>query len=192
MLSESARFNLGTAAHDQPAEPAARVAAPATRQAASRSGWPAKSVFAARGRSSWCSSRTSRRPIIRSFDSHDMRSIVRAWVETDDRTLVARGSDHARSAATKFAFDHVISVEFKENRALGLLVPAKMQEDVLRRPESKRARRRLVFELSALSDVGANRAAVTWGLGLGAWGLKLLNVSRPATASCACRRAATA
>ena len=66
--------------------------------------------------------------IIRSFDNHDMRSIVSAFVEAESGRLWRAEVITRDPGPTKFAFDHVISVEFMEHRALGLLVPATMHE----------------------------------------------------------------
>ena len=66
--------------------------------------------------------------IIRSFDNHDMRSIVSAFVEAESGRLWRADVITRDPGPTKFAFDHVISVEFMEQRALGLLVPATMHE----------------------------------------------------------------
>jgi hypothetical protein len=66
--------------------------------------------------------------IIRTFDNHDMRSIVSAFVEPETGRLWRAQVVTRDPAPTRYAFDHVIAVEFKEDRALDLLVPATMHE----------------------------------------------------------------
>jgi len=66
--------------------------------------------------------------IIRSFDNKDMRSIVSAYVEPDTGRLWRADVITRDPSVEKFPFDHVISVEFKEERTLGVLVPASMHE----------------------------------------------------------------
>lgn len=66
--------------------------------------------------------------IIRSYDNHDMRSIVSAFVEVETGRLWRAEVITRDPAPTRITFDHVIAVEFKEDRALGLLVPATMHE----------------------------------------------------------------
>ena len=66
--------------------------------------------------------------IIRAYDGSDMRSIVSAFVETGTGRLWRADVITRDPRETRWAFDHVISVEFKEDRTLGLLVPATMHE----------------------------------------------------------------
>lgn len=66
--------------------------------------------------------------IIKATDGGDMRSIVKAWVETANGRLwkaevVTR--DTRRDAA---AFDSIVSVDFREHDSLGVLVPTTMRE----------------------------------------------------------------
>jgi len=66
--------------------------------------------------------------IIRAFDGSQMRSIVSAFVEPGTGRLW-KANVITRDPRPNAEFDHVVSVTFQENRALGLLVPAKMRED---------------------------------------------------------------
>ena len=66
--------------------------------------------------------------IIRAYDNSDMRSIVSAFVEPGTGRLWRADVIARDPRETRWAFDHVISVEFKEDRTLGLLVPAAMRE----------------------------------------------------------------
>jgi len=66
--------------------------------------------------------------IIRAFDGSQMRSIVSAFVEPGTGRLW-KADVITRDPRPSAEFDHVVSVTFKENNALGLLVPAKMHED---------------------------------------------------------------
>lgn len=67
--------------------------------------------------------------IIRANDNGDLRSIVSAFVEPSTGRLWRADVIARDPRDEKWAFDHVISVEFKEDRALGLLVPATMHEE---------------------------------------------------------------
>jgi hypothetical protein len=67
--------------------------------------------------------------IIRAFDGSQMRSIVSAFVEPETGRLWKADVITRDPRPARVVFDHVVSVTFQENRALGLLVPAKMHED---------------------------------------------------------------
>ena len=75
--------------------------------------------------------------IIRAFDGSQMRSIVSAFVEPETGRLWRADVITRDPRPARVVFDHVVSVTFQENRELGLLVPAKMREDSLRGPRSK-------------------------------------------------------
>lgn len=67
--------------------------------------------------------------IIRAFDNSDIRSIISAFVEPDTGRLWRADVIARDPRPTRWTFDHVVSVEFKEEPKLGLLVPATMHED---------------------------------------------------------------
>lgn len=67
--------------------------------------------------------------IIRAQDGGDMRSIVSAFIEPDTGRLWRADVIIRDPRATVVEFDHIVSVTFENNRALGLLVPARMRED---------------------------------------------------------------
>lgn len=67
--------------------------------------------------------------IVREFDGSDMRSIVSAFVEPDTGRLWRADVIIRDPRPTVIQFDHIVSVTFAENRALGLLVPSQMRED---------------------------------------------------------------
>ena len=67
--------------------------------------------------------------IIRAFDGSQMRSIVTAFVEPETGRLWRADVVTRDPRPARVVFDHVVSVTFQENRTLGLLVPAKMRED---------------------------------------------------------------
>ena len=148
------------AAHDQPAESAARAPASAHTPIAFRSAWPERSACAGRKPSSWCCRERDAddHPRLRQQRHAQHHQRIR---RAGHREAVAGKRDHARSAADRMAFDHMVSVEFKQDRELGLLVPATMHEEFLRRPEPQGVRRRELHELSPLPDLGANRASVS-------------------------------
>ena len=66
--------------------------------------------------------------IIRATDNGDMRSIVSAFIEPRTGKLWRADVVARDPRDSRWAFDHVISVEFREDRTLGLLVPATMHE----------------------------------------------------------------
>jgi hypothetical protein len=66
--------------------------------------------------------------IIQTYDNGDMRSIVSAFVEPETGRLWRADVIARDPRETRWTFDHVISVEFKNERSLGLLVPATMHE----------------------------------------------------------------
>ncbi len=67
--------------------------------------------------------------IIRSLDNSDMRSIVSAFIEPNTGRLWRADVIIRDPRPSVVEFDHIVSVTFQENRSLGLLVPAKMRED---------------------------------------------------------------
>jgi hypothetical protein len=67
--------------------------------------------------------------IIRAYDNGDMRSIVAAFVDEQTGQLWRADVITRDPRDDKFAFDYVLSVEFQNNKQLGLLVPATMHED---------------------------------------------------------------
>jgi len=66
--------------------------------------------------------------IVREFDGSDMRSIISAFVEPDTGRLWRADVIIRDPRPTVVQFDHIVSVTFEENRALGLLVPSRMRE----------------------------------------------------------------
>ncbi len=58
---------------------------------------------------------------------HDMPSVVRAWIDPRDGRLMRAEVKTFASASAKRT-ESSISVEFAENKALGLLVPMEMRE----------------------------------------------------------------
>lgn len=75
--------------------------------------------------------------IIRAFDGSQMRSIVSAFVEPGTGRLWKADVITRDPRPARVVFDHVVSVTFQEHRALGLLVPAKMHEDFFAGPDRK-------------------------------------------------------
>ena len=75
--------------------------------------------------------------IIRSFDNRDMRSIIAAFVEAETGRLWRAEVITRDPVPSRVTFDHVISVDFREDRALGLLVPDKMHEVFFAGPNRK-------------------------------------------------------
>jgi hypothetical protein len=69
--------------------------------------------------------------IVRAFDGSQMRSIVSAFVETGTGRLWRADVIIRDPRPSVIEFDHVISVRFREDRALSLLVPSRMHEDFL-------------------------------------------------------------
>ncbi len=67
--------------------------------------------------------------IIRSHDGSQMRSIVSAFIEPDTGRLWRADVITRDPSQGGFAFDHVISVAFENNRKLEMLVPAQMHEE---------------------------------------------------------------
>ena len=67
--------------------------------------------------------------IIRAVDNSDIRSIISAFVEPETGRLWRADVIARDPRPTRWTFDHVVSVEFKEERLLRLLVPATMHED---------------------------------------------------------------
>ncbi len=63
--------------------------------------------------------------IIRALDGSDMRSIVSAFVEPDTGRLWRADVIIRDPRPSVVEFDHIVSVTFEENRALGLLVPSR-------------------------------------------------------------------
>lgn len=66
--------------------------------------------------------------IIQAVDGGDMRSIVTAWVETINGRLWRADVVTRDTREDAAAFDAVVSVDFREHEALGLLVPTAMRE----------------------------------------------------------------
>jgi hypothetical protein len=58
-----------------------------------------------------------------------MRSIVTAFVESTTGRLWRADVVTRDPRPTRWSFDHVVSVEFKNEPALGLLVPGRMHEE---------------------------------------------------------------
>ena len=73
--------------------------------------------------------KTSPPTIVRELDGSDMRSIISAFVEPETGRLWRADVIIRDPRPTVLQFDHIVSVTFEENRALGLLVPARMRED---------------------------------------------------------------
>lgn len=67
--------------------------------------------------------------LVHAFDGSQMRAIVSAFVEEGTGRLWRADVIIRDPRPEVVEFDHIISVTFEENRALGLLVPAKMRED---------------------------------------------------------------
>lgn len=67
--------------------------------------------------------------IIRATDNGDIRSIVSAFVEEGTGRLWRADVVSRDPRDSRVVFDHVVSVEFREDRAVGMLVPARMHED---------------------------------------------------------------
>jgi hypothetical protein len=75
--------------------------------------------------------------IIKAADGGDMRSIVKAWVETANGRLW-RGEVITRDTRPGVApFDNLVGVEFSEHGTLGLLVPTKMKEEFYGGPNGR-------------------------------------------------------
>ena len=66
--------------------------------------------------------------IIQAVDGGQMRSIVTAWVETVNGRLWRADVTTRDTREHAAAFDAVVSVDFREHPALGLLVPTAMRE----------------------------------------------------------------
>jgi hypothetical protein len=75
--------------------------------------------------------------IIQADDGGDMRMIVSAFVEPSTGRLWRADVIIRDPRPTVLEFDHVVSVTFQENRALGLLVPEKMREEFFAGPDRK-------------------------------------------------------
>lgn len=69
--------------------------------------------------------------IIRAFDGAQMRSIISAFVEPGTGRLWRADVIIRDPRPSVIEFDHVVSVRFRDDRALGLLVPSRMHEDFL-------------------------------------------------------------
>ncbi len=67
--------------------------------------------------------------IIRALDGSQMRSIVSAFIEPDSGRLWRADVITRDPSQGDFAFDAVISVEFRNDRKLEMLVPAQMHEE---------------------------------------------------------------
>ena len=67
--------------------------------------------------------------IVRELDGSDMRSIISAFVEPETGRLWRADVIIRDPRPTVVQFDHIVSVTFEENRALGLVVPSRMRED---------------------------------------------------------------
>jgi hypothetical protein len=67
--------------------------------------------------------------IILATDGGDMRSIVKAWVETDNGRLWKAEVITRDTRDNAFPFDAIVAVDFKEHDTLGMLVPATMREE---------------------------------------------------------------
>jgi hypothetical protein len=67
--------------------------------------------------------------IIHAYDGGDMRSIVAAYLDAETGVLWRADVITRDPRDGRFAFDYVLSVEFQNNRALGIAVPSKMHED---------------------------------------------------------------
>lgn len=67
--------------------------------------------------------------IIRAQDGSDMRSIVSALIEPETGRLWRADVIIRDPRPSVVEFDHIVSVTFAQNRGLGLLVPARMRED---------------------------------------------------------------
>ena len=66
--------------------------------------------------------------LITAQDSASMRSVVTAWIERDSGRLWRADVITRDPAKGQWAFDHVVSVRFRAQPKLGLLVPANMLE----------------------------------------------------------------
>lgn len=75
--------------------------------------------------------------IIRAFDGSDMRSIISAFIEPDSGRLWRADVITRDPSPSVVEFDHIVSVKFQPNRALGLLVPATMHEEFFSKPDRK-------------------------------------------------------
>ena len=127
MLSDSARFNLGTPRTiNLPNLPLELLAPHHAGRFATRIAGSAR--IAGRQTIKLVMVENVAPTIIRAFDGSQMRSIVSAFVEPDTGRLW-KAEVIARDPRPSAEFDHIVSVTFQENRALGLLVPAKMRED---------------------------------------------------------------
>ena len=127
MLSDSARFNLGTPRTiNLPNLPLELLAPHHAGRFATRFAGSAR--IAGRQTIKLVMVENVAPTIIRAFDGSQIRSIVSAFVEPDTGRLW-KAEVIARDPRPSAEFDHIVSVTFQENRALGLLVPAKMRED---------------------------------------------------------------
>lgn len=127
MLSDSARFNLGTPRTiNLPNLPLELLAPHHAGRFATRIAGSAR--MAGRQTIKLVMVENVAPTIIRAFDGSQIRSIVSAFVEPDTGRLW-KAEVIARDPRPSAEFDHIVSVTFQENSALGLLVPAKMRED---------------------------------------------------------------
>ena len=127
MLSDSARFNLGTPRTiNLPNLPLELLAPHHAGRFATRIAGSAR--IAGRQTIKLVMVENVAPTIIRAFDGSQIHSIVSAFVEPDTGRLW-KAEVIARDPRPSAEFDHIVSVTFQENRALGLLVPAKMRED---------------------------------------------------------------
>jgi hypothetical protein len=67
--------------------------------------------------------------IIHAYDGGDMRSIVAAYIDAETGVLWRADVITRDPRDERFAFDYVLSVEFQNNRALGIVVPSTMHEN---------------------------------------------------------------
>ena len=67
--------------------------------------------------------------IILATDGGDMRSIVKAWVETDNGRLWKAEVITRDTREKAFPFDAVVAVDFNTHDSLGILVPVSMREE---------------------------------------------------------------
>jgi hypothetical protein len=128
MLADSARFNLGSPrTTNLPNLPLEILHPRHTRRFSVRI--TGKERVGGRSTTKLVFVETSTPTIIRAYDGGDMRSIVAAFVDVKTGQLWRADVITRDPRDDKFAFDYVISVEFRNNKQFGLLLPSTMHED---------------------------------------------------------------